>query len=83
MIEHYSRLLRDEKLSIGRFLTIMANMDNKIVFEEHEYPPLDVDEIEFETSDELEKVKVLLGLSTATDSSPVVLNSGNLVIFFI
>lgn len=38
VIEHYSKLLKDDKIRVGRFLQIMANMDNKVVIQEHEYP---------------------------------------------
>lgn len=38
VIEHYSQLLSNNKLRIGRFLQIMANMDNKIIIQDHEYP---------------------------------------------
>lgn len=76
IIEHYSRLLRDEKLNVGYFLTIMANMDNKIVYEENEFPALDLDEIQFSNSDDLEKVKSLLGL-TALSTNLSVQNAPN------
>lgn len=46
-IEHYSLMLRDGKINEKYFLKIMANVDNKIVFDEAEFPNLDVDEIEF------------------------------------
>lgn len=49
-IEHYSLLLKDEKINVKRFLKIMAHIDNKIVFAENEFPVLDADEIEFDDS---------------------------------
>lgn len=50
-IEHYSRLLLNEKITVSRFLKTMACMDNKIVFEEHEYPALEPHEIVCSQSD--------------------------------
>lgn len=38
VIEHYSKLLKDDKIRVGRFLQLMSNMDNKVVIQEHEYP---------------------------------------------
>ena len=68
-IEHYSIMLRDDKISIKRFLKIMANVDNKIVFDESEFPTLDVDEIEFTNDADKDLytdiVKKLNGYATA------------------
>lgn len=51
-IEFYSLQLRDDKISVKRFLKIMANVDNKIIFEESDFSVLDVDEIEFSSSED-------------------------------
>lgn len=55
VIEHYSRLLDAKKISVKRFLCVMSNMDNKVAFEEFEYPALDVNDIEFETEGDREQ----------------------------
>lgn len=79
-IEHYSLMLRDEKISEKHFLKIMANMDNKIVFDEAEYPVLDLDEIEFADNTEknlyndILKESVSNNSAQSSDTIPVVLS---------
>lgn len=76
LIEHYSCQLRDEKISVGRFLSIMSNMDNKIAFEGHEFPELDLHEIPFENSDDLEQYKAIMNPNyMGDDRTPVILNA--------
>lgn len=74
VIEHYSTLLNENKLRVGRFLQIMANMDNKIIIQEHEYPVLNADEIEFENNDDFDRYIILINPSAkdTTDESSVV-----------
>lgn len=45
-IEFYSQQLADNKISVKRFMKLMCNMDNKIIFNDNEFPVLEVDEIE-------------------------------------
>lgn len=75
-IEHYSLLLRDEKINVKRFLKIMANVDNKIVFLESDFPMLDIDEIDFENTNDKELfsdiLKNLNENSAADPNSPTV-----------
>lgn len=73
IIEQYSKLLKANKISVRRFLVIMSNMDNKIVYDEHEYPKLDIEDIEFESSDDMEKYKSM------TQPIPVCSNSSSTV----
>lgn len=77
IIEHYSRQFRDEKISVTRFLKTMINMDNKVVFQEHEYPTLDLDEIDFINTEEREKMRALLGKPNGNDQDPVVMSTYN------
>lgn len=74
VIEHYSTLLRDGKISISRFLNTMSNMDNKIAFEENEYPDLTPDEIGFQTDVDLEQF-MEMGQNISSDTDPIVLQS--------
>lgn len=64
--------MQDGKISVGRFLITMANMDNKIVFDEQEYPAIDLDELEFECSDDLDKMREYLKQPVDNDSDPLV-----------
>lgn len=75
VIEHYSRLLQDNKITATRFLKTMVNMDNKVVFQEHEYPILDLDEIDFANNVDKEKMKSVLGKPDDSDKSPIVLSA--------
>lgn len=74
VIEHYSKQLKENKLRVGRFLQIMANMDNKIIIQEHEYPVLNADEIEFENTDDFDRYITLTNPSAkdTSDESSVV-----------
>lgn len=72
IIGQYSKLLQDGKISVGRFLITMANIDNKIVFDEQEYPTLDLDEIEFEYTEDLDKMRELLKQSVHKDADPII-----------
>lgn len=79
-IEFYSLLLRDEKISEKHFLKMMANVDNKIVFNEAEFPVLDLDEIEFADDtdknlyNDMLKESISNDLVQSSDSIPVVLS---------
>lgn len=53
IIEQYSILLRNEKIGVVRFLNTMSNMDNKIAFEDHEFPELNPDSLGFEFNEDL------------------------------
>lgn len=55
VIEHFSQLLQNKKITVSRFLCMMSNMDNKIAFEEFEFPALNIDEISFETESDREQ----------------------------
>lgn len=77
IIEHYSLLLRDEKITVSRFLKTMINMDNRVVFQEHEFPTLDLDEIEFINTEEKENMRVLLGKPNDNEHTPVVMRTSN------
>lgn len=80
-IEQYSLLLREEKISCKQFLNTMANVDNKIIFDEGEFPVIDPDEIEFsDIADknlysEILKERFSNDLAQASDAIPVVLNT--------
>lgn len=88
-IEHYSLMLRDEKITVKRFLKTMANVDNKIVFAESDFPTLDTDEIEFDDSRDkdlyIDIVTNLNGNATvqandssfATSTTPTIIASTN------
>lgn len=88
-IEHYSLMLRDEKITVKRFLKTMANVDNKIVFAESDFPTLDTDEIEFDDSRDkdlyIDIVTNLNGNATvqandssfATSTTPTIIASKN------
>lgn len=73
VIEHYSQLLSKNKIRIGRFLQMMANMDNKIIIQEHEYPILNSEDIEFESTEDLNDFNTLMNPSadTINDTSAV------------
>lgn len=73
IIEQYSKMLKANKISVRRFLVIMSNMDNKIVYDEHEYPKLDVEDIDFESSDDMDKYKSM------TQPIPVCSNASSTV----
>lgn len=75
IIEHYSLLLQSGKINVARFLKTMTNMDNKIAFEEHEYPVLDLTQIDFQTEADCDKVRSLLKRTESIDSAPLVMNS--------
>lgn len=77
LIEQFSHQLNDNKISVGRFLSIMSNMDNKIAYEEHEFPELDTDEIPFENVNDIERFKAMMSPSTNIDddTSPIVLKT--------
>lgn len=74
-IEYYSHQLADDKISAKRFLKMMCHMDNKIVFNEHEYPILDTNEIEFENSDDLKQYEKII--IEANDSDPILMKSSS------
>lgn len=76
IIRQYSQFLQDDKISVGRFLVTMANMDSKIVFDEQEYPALDLDEIEFECPDDSNKMREYLKQTVGSnDSDPIIYSS--------
>lgn len=73
IIEQYSQLLKNENISVARFLKTMVNMDNKITFLEHEYPILELEDIDFKTVEDLTRFKEILKQNPgATDEIPVV-----------
>lgn len=82
-IEYFSRQLAENRINLKRFLKMMINMDNKIVFNEHEYPVLEKDEIEFESIDDLKQYEQILkepvieAIETqpVIDTSPIILNT--------
>lgn len=74
-------LLKDDEIKVKQFLKIMANIDNKIIFNEGEFPVIDPDEIKF--SDDIDKdlYKNILkesnssNLAQSSDPIPVVLST--------
>lgn len=60
-----------------RFLKTMSNMDNKIIFQEHEYPILDPEEIEFGKVEDLERFKQILEepVTEKNDDVPIIFDT--------
>lgn len=69
-IEMYSIKLRDDKIGVKYFLKVMANIDNKIVFDEAEFP----DEIGFVDTAGKNLSSAASGTQTS-DEIPVVLST--------
>lgn len=88
IIEHYSQLLSENKLRVARFLQIMANMDNQIIIQEHEYPVLNTEDIEFESIEDFDRFTAITKTQQKTlentekpnstnDASPVIFESNS------
>lgn len=59
-IEFYSHQLNENKISVKRFLKLMCHVDNKIVFDEGDYPVLDPNELEFESLEDLKEYENII-----------------------
>lgn len=74
-IEFFSKQLRDDKISAKRFMKLMANMDNKIIFDESEYPALELDDLEFDSVQSQEHYKQIIENSDKDDTTPTIMRN--------